>query len=40
MEREYRNVFQEIGILEEEIATRLKEIVNTFFTTKSKKYII
>lgn len=37
MEREYRNVFQEIGILEEEIATRLKEIVNTFFYDEEQK---
>lgn len=34
---EYRNVFREIGISEEEIAARLKEIVNTFFYDAEEK---
>lgn len=35
--RSYRNVFREIGISEEEIDTRLKEIVNTFFYDQKER---
>lgn len=34
---QYRNVLKEIGISEEEIAARLKEIVNTFFYDAEEK---
>ncbi len=34
---EYRNVFKEIGISEEEITARLKEVVHTFFYDEEEK---
>ena len=34
---QYRNVFREIGISEEEIAERRKEIVHTFFYDNEEK---
>ena len=37
MERQYRNVFREAGIPEEEIEKRLREAVHTFFYDEEER---